>query len=188
MKKILIVLILALSLVSCSKKEEEALVPEYPYEIVSDRVDMSAYTGVTSTDHNFRLIKVTELFNTIDNKSSGVFYLGRTSCNCCQSVCKYLNEVAKELGVTVYYIDVYNPDEPLTEKEMQEKLYEYMYEILGHDDEGNKTLLTPQVFSVVNGEFYGSQICFDNYKLDTDAQIEEFKDAYRALMKPFAQG
>ena len=55
------------------------------------------------------------------------------------------------------------------------------------DENGNKTLLTPQVFSIVNGEFYGSQICFDNYSLDNEAKIEQFKDSYRSLMKPFAE-
>ncbi|MBQ9425365.1 MAG: hypothetical protein IJU42_05420 [Erysipelotrichaceae bacterium] len=190
MKKILIIFLILISLVSC-KKKEEIPVPGYTYEIVSERVDMSEYEGVSSTDHNFRLIKVSELFNTIDSGSSGIFYLGRTNCGCCQKVCRYLSEVAKELNVTIYYIDVYNEEEDLTEdKQLQDKLYDYLYEILGTDGEGNKTLLTPQVFSVVNGKFYGSQICFDDYELDStpsETQIERFKDSYRKLMKPFTE-
>ena len=190
MKRIVFFLSVLLVLCGCNKKEEIP-VPEYPYEITSSRVDMSEYEGVTSTDHNFRLIRVEELFNTIDEKSSGVFYLGRTNCGCCQRVCRYLNEVAKELNVTVYYIDVYNEEEDLADdKQLQDKLFGYLYEILGTDGEGNRTLLTPQVFSVVNGEFYGSQICFDDHELDTEptqTQIEKFKDSYRKIMKPFAE-
>jgi len=189
MKKLLIVFLLLIALCGCGPKEE---VPDvnYTYEIVSDKVDMSGYAGVSSTDHPFRIIKCQELFNTIDKESSGIFYLGRDNCNCCQKVCRYLSEVGKELGVTIYYIDVYNTDDTLTEKETQDKLFNYMYEILGHDDEGNKALLTPQVFSVVNGKFYGSQICFDNYKLDdvpSTSQVEKFKDSYRKIMKPFTE-
>ena len=191
MKKLLLVILL-LIMSGCAKPEEEVLpVPEYPYEIVSKRVDMSEYEGVSSTDHNFREITVSQLFNTIDQKSSGIFYLGRTNCGCCQRVCRYLNEVAKEMGVTVYYIDVYNEEEDIaSDKQLQDKLFDYMYEILGSDGEGNKTLLTPQVFSVINGEFYGSQICFDDYELDPEpssVQIERFKDSYRKIMKPFAK-
>jgi len=186
MKKLLIILLLTLSLAACAKKEEIP-VPEYPYEIVSDRVDMSGYEGVSSTDHNFRLTKTAELFHTIDEKSSGIFFLGMHGCNCCQRVCRYINDVAKELGVTVYYIDVHNPDDPLTEKDVQDKLVDYLYEILGTGEDGEKTLLTPQVFSIVNGEFYGSQICYDNYSLDSDSKIEQFKDSYRKLMRPFAE-
>ena len=70
---------------------------------------------------------------------------------------------------------------------MQDKLYDYLYEILGIGEDGEKTLLTPQVFSIVNGEFYGSQICYDNYSLDSDSKIEQFKDSYRKLMRPFAE-
>ena len=135
------------------------------------------------------LIIPDELFRCIDNKSSGVFYLGRTNCGCCQRVCRYLNEVAQELGVTVYYIDVYNEDESLMDKEVQDRMYEYLDPIL-KEEEGEKNILTPQVFSVINGKFAGSQICFDNYVLDptpTQKQIEDFKNAYRDILRPFSK-
>ncbi len=189
MKKIFIILCLVLFLVSCTKKQDSKQEIKYTYEITSKSVDMSGYEGVNSVKHNFRLITPTELFNVIDHKSSGVFYIGRTNCGCCQRVCRYLNEVAMELGVTVYYIDVYNEEEPMTGTEIQDKAKEYLYPILGEEN-GEKTLLTPQVFSLINGEFAGSQICFDNYVLDpspSDDQIERFKDAYRAILSPFAQ-
>ena len=71
-KKILILALLLLC--ACSEKLPT---PEYPYEIESFKVDMSNYKGVSSTEHNFRLIRVSELFKCIDQKSSGIFYLGR---------------------------------------------------------------------------------------------------------------
>ena len=188
-RKLLCLVVCLLFLVSCSKKEE-TVKPEYTYEIKSERVDMSAYEGVSSTDHNFRLITVSELFNTIDNKSSGIFFLGRSNCGCCQRVTRYINDVAKQLGVTIYYIDVYNENEPLDEKELQDKLYDYMYKILGKDENGNKTLLTPHLFSVVNGEFYKDKICFDGLVLDpepTSDQVEKLENVYREIMEPFAQ-
>ena len=189
MKK-LIILFMAILLLAGCKPKEEIVVPEYPYEIQSTVVDMSEYEGVKSTNHNFRLIRVGELFSCIDQGSSGIFYLGRTNCACCQKVVRYLNETAQELGVTVYYIDVYNKDEPLSDETLQNQLREYMYEILGTDDEGEKVLLTPQVFSVVNGKFYDTLICFDGMTMDpnpTEEQISKLKDVYRRIMKPFAK-
>ena len=188
MKKIFIILYVVLTLCSCGKKEEEQKI-KYTYEIVSSKVDMSGYEGVNSVKHNFRLITPSELYKVIDNKSSGVFLIGSTKCGCCQRVCRYLNEVAQELDVTVYYIDAYNEEEPLMDSQSQEKFKEYLDPILGEDD-GKKAILTPQVFSVINGEFGGSQICFDNYVLDltpTEEQIEKFKDSYRAILKPFSK-
>ena len=65
MKKLLIVFLLLIALCGCDPKEE---VPDvnYTYEIVSDKVDMSGYAGVSSTDHPFRMIKCQAQFNTID--------------------------------------------------------------------------------------------------------------------------
>jgi len=188
MKRCFILLCVMLILSSCGKKNEPEKI-SYNYEIVSKSVDMSGYEGVNSVKHNFRLIIPDELFRCIDNKSSGVFYLGRTNCGCCQRVCRYLNEVAQELGVTVYYIDVYNEDESLMDKEVQDRMYEYLDPIL-KEEEGEKNILTPQVFSVINGKFAGSQICFDNYVLDptpTQKQIEVFKNAYRDILRPFSE-
>lgn len=188
MKKILIILLLMFILCSCKGREEVTEV-NYTYDIISSNVDMSAYEGVSSTNHNFRLITVSELFNTIDQESSGIFYLGRANCGCCQRVCRYIDEVARELDVTVYYIDVYNENEPLTEKEVQDQLFEYLFEILGKDENGNKTLLTPHLFSVINGKFYKDEICFDNLQLDPDPtkeQVEKLKNVYREIMKPFS--
>ena len=188
MRKILILLSILL-LVSCSNNSDSNKV-EYPYQIVSEDVDMSSYEGVSSTNHNFRSIVVDELFNTIDNKSSGIFYLGRSNCGCCQRVTRYMSQAASQAGVTIYYIDVYNEKQPLTEKPIQDKLLKYMYEIANTDENNEKVLLTPHVFSVVNGQFYGSQICYDNLELDpnpSDKQVKELIDTYLKIFEPFTK-
>ncbi|MBR4461838.1 MAG: glutaredoxin family protein [Erysipelotrichaceae bacterium] len=183
MKKILIILLFLLC--ACSK---QLPVPEYPYEMESFKVDMSNYKGVSSTEHNFRLIHVSELFKCIDSKSSGIFYLGRENCHCCQQVIHYLNEAAEELGVTIYYINAYDEVEPLSDKERYDQLYEYLYDILGENDDGEKVLLTPHVFSIVNGEFYASQICYDDMEFSdepTQGQIRKLENVYKDIMMPF---
>ena len=53
-----------------------------------------------------------------------------------------------------------------------------------------KVLLTPHVFSVVNGEFYGSQVCYDNLELDynpTDKQVEALINVYLKIFEPFTK-
>lgn len=187
MKKIILLFIFLLILCGCNKKPTVEI--ESNYDIVSSTVDMSDYFGVNSTNHCFRLVTCQELFNTIDNKGSGVFYLGRSNCNCCQDVTKYLDEVARELNVTVYYIDVYNPQENLgSDKELQDKLKEYMYDICALDSDGEKAIYTPHLFQVINGELGENQICHDNiYNSEpTETQINKLKDVYRNILKPFS--
>lgn len=187
MKRIILLFTILLVLCGCNQKPKTIV--ESNYDIVSTTVDMSGYFGVNSTNHCFRLVTCQELFNTIDNKGSGVFYLGRTNCQCCLDVTKYLDEVARELNVTVYYIDVYNPQEDLgSNKELQDKLKDYMYDICALDDEGEKAIYTPHLFQVINGELGENQICHDNiyYNDPTDAQINKLKDVYRNILKPFS--
>ena len=74
-KKVFIILLVLLTCASCKKVD-------YTYDISYIDVDMSEYEGMNSTQHMFRAVTVQELFNCIDNKSSGVFYLGRTNCGC----------------------------------------------------------------------------------------------------------
>ena len=187
MKKILITILLIL-LCACNSSNKT---PKYTYEIQSDPVDMSSYEGVISTKHNFRSIVVSEFYNCIDNESSGIFYLGRSNCGCCQTVTKYLSEVASELGVTIYYLDAYNQKEPLTEEKNYMKLMEYMKSILKEED-GEKVLLTPHLFTVINGKYVGSQVCYDNLDFDgqnpKEQQIESLKEVYRMILQPFVKG
>lgn len=186
MKKLLSIFIVLLLLCSCKKNENKV---NYTYDIVSKVVDMSSYDGVNSIDHMFKGITVDQLYNTIDNKSSAVFYLGRSNCECCQTCVKYLNEVAKDLGVTVYYIDVYDKDMPIESDEEILKLTNCLLPILAEVD-GEKELQTPTVFSVINGELENSLICLANWTWDyppKDSQINKLKNKYIQILKPFVE-
>lgn len=193
MKKVIVLFLSMFLLFGCSENTSSI---DYTYDIVSKDVDMSGYDGVNSTQHAFKAITVDQLFNCFDMKSSAIFYLGRTSCACCQTCVQYLNKAALELGVTVYYIDVYNPDMPLVStegscpecKDRTDKLREYLYEILAENENGEKELQTPTVFSVVNGEIKDNIICLGNYQWDnppTEAQKEKIINRYKQILKPF---
>lgn len=188
MKKLLCLLFICLLLVGCGDKQDINEV-NYTYDVNSRAVDMSGYDGLHSTGHQFVGITVDELFNVIDNKSSGAFYLGRTNCACCQTCIKYLNEVAANLNVTIYYLDAYDPIKPITDEEVIDKLTEYLYPILAEVD-GERTLQTPTIFSVVNGEFKSSLICLGNWTFDdppTNSQVKKLENKYTEILKPFCK-
>ena len=71
MKKLLLIFLLILS--ACAESNK----PNYPYEVKAEKVDMSMYEGVSSTKHNFMKTKASELFKCFEEKSSGIFYIGR---------------------------------------------------------------------------------------------------------------
>lgn len=187
MKKLFSLFFVCLLLCSCSEKNDDYI--NYTYEVNTHMVDMSGYDGLHSTGHMFVGVTVDELFNVIDSKSSGVFYLGRTNCGCCQRCVKYLNEVATNLNVTVYYLDAYDPIHPITDDETIAKLTEYLYNILAEVD-GERNLQTPTVFSVINGELKNSLICLSNWTFDdppTDSQIKKLENKYTEILKPFSK-
>lgn len=182
MKKIILFVLSILLLCSCSTRIK------YTYNIDSRKVDMSSYDGLSATNHMFKAITVQELFNVIDNKSSGVFYLGRTNCSCCQITVKYLNEVATQYNVPIYYIDVYDEQMPIND-ELKDKLTEYLYDIVAEID-GEKQLQTPTIFSVINGEIDNSLICLSDWEWDavpTKKQENKLIKKYKKIITPFAE-
>ena len=88
---------------------------------------------------------------------TGVVYLGFPECPWCQTYAKYLNEVAKEVGVDkIYYYDI------LEERKNNTEFYQEVVSILGesleHDDEGNLRIFVPNVSFHVGGKIIGNDL------------------------------
>ena len=179
MMKKLLILILVFLMAGCSAK------PDLSYEVESFPVDMSGYDGVTSVDHNFVGVRCEEVFRAIQEKGSAVFYLGYKDCPHCQKCVKHLNKVAKELGVTVCYIDAKSKTYPLTD-ELMDDLIVALYEVLRKDEDGEKALYTPHVFTIINGKVSGSQISMTETD-DEEKDGEKLEKIYRKILEPFAQ-
>ncbi len=180
MKKILTLLLVSLLLVACGGEK-----PDLSYEVESYAVDMSSYPGVKSTGHAFRRVLVSEVFRAIEEGGSGVFYHGYSSCPFCRKCVAPLNEVATDLGVTVYYIDAYYEGAHLTDEEI-DKYIELLYTTLNEDPEtGEKAVYTPQVFTIINGKVAGSKISMEETG-NEEKDINKLKRDYRKLLQPFA--
>lgn len=178
MKKIIFLIVCLLSLSACQTK-----IIDNEFEIKTEDVDMTYYFGVQK-DNCFKKVKITEMDRCLKEGGSGIFYLGYIDCNFCQSMVRYLNDVALELGVTVYYIDVYDKDESYFDySEMYiEDLYDYLEE-----EDGEKVVYTPHVFTIVNGKIDKSQVSFKDWdiNLPSEEQIQKLKDTYKKMFKPF---
>lgn len=193
MKKVIVILLSLLLLCSCNEED----IPEinYPYQINYEECDMSGYEGITSTGHIFRKIHCQELFNCIDQKSSGVFLYGTNYCGCCQLILRYLNQAAQDLNVNIYYIDIY--EEFVKDEDgycLNEDLMRlYMSDILSTVD-GKKEIETPTLVSIINGEIFDNQICVNNTNwVDSSDEnvytknVEKLLARYKEVLRPFAE-
>ena len=121
---------------------------------------------------------------------TGVVYLGFPECPWCQTYSKYLNEVAKEVGVDkIYYYDI------LEDRANNTDVYKEIVSLLGdnlqYDEEGNHRVYVPNVSFHVNGEIVGND---NETSLDTkgfstpeeywnDEEVTELKNTLTTYME-----
>ena len=174
MKKLLILLGCILLLCGCTKKEERVVL-DYQNDFITYKADMSGYEGLTSSNHRFLGITVSELKKAIDEDKSGIFVLSRKGCTHCQLLMRYMNEAANELDVYIYYIDA-----------EYDVLLEAMYPICEEID-GEVGLQTPHFFTIVNGEYVDSKIGDKaNSVTPGDKESERIVSEYKKMMQKFA--
>lgn len=129
----------------------------------------SEYTEV-STDNVFVYRSAKEIIRIMEN-GTGIVYLGFPECPWCQTYVKYLNEVAKEVGIDkIYYYNIY--EDRKNETDDYKKIVSLLGDNLQYDDEGNLRVYVPNVSFHVYGEVIGNDC---ETSLDT-AGLKEPKD------------
>lgn len=178
MKRLITILISVFILCSCGNKPKDN-----GFKIVYEDYDMSIYKGVPK-ESCFKKIKITEIDRCIKEKGSGIFYLGYEDCHFCQSMVWLMNEVGQELGVTIYYIDAFDKDEYFFDYE--DMYIEDLYDTLKEED-GEKIVMTPHVFTIINGVVKESQISATFWDVEdpTEEQIDALKSRYKKMFNPF---
>ena len=141
---------------------------------------------------------VLDIFDTYCHKSDkdkildvgcGVgFVLSRVGCSHCQLAMQYLNAVAEELGVYIYYIDAESETYPILGTDDFDVLQNALLETLDEDEDGEKVLQTPEVFTIVDGQITSYQIgttwTGSEY---SDSDVEKLKEVYRKMITPFVK-
>ena len=180
---ILLLTLAVLFLFSCSYAGKQNSDLSYTVsEIDSYKVDMSAYKGMSSTDHCFLRISPEGLIELIEEKGSAVFYIGYKQCPNCQEAVKLINTAAKESGIIVYYIDCYDENDPLSP--YVEEYEEILYPVLPEKD-GERNIQVPLVFAVREGvlseSYCGLISSYDGSQKADQKMIGIYKD----IMKNF---
>ena len=183
MKRIISLLVLLLVVVGCQSKPDYSKV--YPIETYD--ADMSEYEGLDSHDHMFLGTSVPELVKLIDEKGYGVFVLSTKYCAHCQIIMRYLNEVAKELNVKIFYLNGTSEEYPIQNSDNYDILENILYDHLKVGQDGPE-IQTPHVFTIIDGKIKDSQVGSTWEGLEyKESDIEELKNVYRKMLTPFSK-
>lgn len=186
MKRLINILLIVLLLCGCSKSTVEKPDFNSGFTIETYKPDMFGYEGLQSSGHRFLGTTVSQLEKTINEKGYGVFVLSYKDCPHCHILMQYINEVAEELDIYVYYIDAYSEKYPILGTDDYDKLFDLIYDICEEVD-GEVSMQTPHLFGVVNGKFQGSIIGakFADDLNPTEKEVEKIKKEYQKIMEPF---
>lgn len=186
MKKVIIILSTLLILFGCSKKDDGKRYEQMNLETY--KCDMSLYESMSSTEHQFEGINVAQLKRVFDEKGNALIVFSYTDCPHCQKIIKYINEIAKELNVTVYYLDAYSKKYPIVGTDDYQILFDLCEPILEKDSETNKKVLqTPMLFSIINGEHYDHMIGGSLSDPPTETEINKLKEQIKEIILPFSK-
>ena len=198
MKKILTCLLAVVLLAGCFNKTEskkntssDTLTITNKVSLTSTKVDMKGYKWIRNDVADFQLISLKESLRMFEEGGTGILYYGYTECAWCNRAVPELNEVAKELNLTIYYVDA----SAKVEKEDYKKLLEYIDPVLKVNSSGEKGFYVPAVIGVKNGKLTDYHVSLlDSFELSkddpnkqlSDAQKQELQDIYRKIAKSVA--
>ena len=180
MKKIILIFISLFFMIGCSNKKVFEKV-EYTNSVSIDAVksDMSNYVLLKDSDHVYLDLSTENAIKLFSEEGSAIVYIGYVDCPWCNRAVPVLNEVAKESGVNVYYLDV--------AKEENRAQLETLVKTYLADSVENGELFVPFVIGIRSGDIVASQVAlvssYTDYSKDmTKAQISEMKEIYYKII------
>ena len=131
-------------------------------ETTTDAQKFSEEYSSISDDNVFVYASFDEIIDVLDG-GSGIVYLGFPECQWCEAYVPYLNEVAKDVGISeILYYNI--REDRSNNSENYRKIVELLDGYLTDDEEGNPRIYVPAVIFVNNGTIVGFD---DETSLDT---------------------
>ena len=163
-----------------NNKEEET--------ILSDAARFSQEYTLVDENNKFVYADIDEVIDILED-GTGIVYLGFPECKWCQQYVVYLNEVAKDRGISkIYYYNIREDREKNT-KDYQ-KIVSLLKEYLEEDEDGNPRVYVPAVTFMSNGKILGfdDETAYDTKGYDdpseywTDKTVENLKDRLNSYL------
>ena len=163
-----------------NNKEEET--------VLSDAARFSQEYTLVDENNKFVYADIDEVIDILED-GTGIVYLGFPECKWCQQYVVYLNEVAKDRGISkIYYYNIREDREKNT-KDYQ-KIVSLLKEYLEEDEDGNPRVYVPAVTFMSNGKVLGfdDETAYDTKGYDdpseywTDKTVENLKDRLNSYL------
>lgn len=161
MKKFICLLVVCLLVCGCVNKSpqpnEDEQVGYCDGEVemgcgLDNGLDMSAYEGFDDKENAFVKSDMNEAIDIFKSKRSAILYFGFAKCPWCIEALPVMNEAAKAVGRSIYYVETRDLERNLLYTEEQKKeIVSYLYDYLDTNDEGEKHLFVPFVVVVEEG-------------------------------------
>lgn len=161
----------------CTNKEE-------------DNVSFSKEYTEVSEDNIFVYKTIDEIINVLQS-GTAVVYLGFPECPWCQAYVPYVNEVAKENGITeIYYFNIKEDRKNNTLK--YQKIVSILSNYLETDDDENKRVYVPDITVVKKGTIIGhdNETSYDTLGFDNPSEYwsnERIKNLKSKLKEMFKE-
>lgn len=172
-----------------------------PIEITikDENPDLSGYQFFEDPDPVLKEITFTEATRLIEEGGSGLILYSATWCPFCQRAIPQVNYVAKQMGVTVYYVCLNNDAEHAVSTEELNELCRNLDWIEWEKDEANPdgaelpNFQIPLFLGVKNGEITGHHLSLvdsfslvdENSQMNSD-QIAELRGIYAQIIEDTA--
>ena len=163
-----------------NNKEEE--------NVLSDAARFSQEYTLVDENNKFVYADIDEVIDILED-GTGIVYLGFPECKWCQQYVVYLNEIAKDRGISkIYYYNIREDREKNT-KDYQ-KIVSLLKEYLEEDEDGNPRVYVPAVTFMSNGKILGfdDETAYDTKGYDdpseywTDKTVENLKDRLNSYL------
>ena len=157
---------------------------------LSDAEKFKSEYNMVQEDNVFVYRDQDEIIRIIEN-GTGVVYLGFPECPWCNYYVKYLNEVAKDVGIEkIYYYNILEARKNNTES--YKKMVNILNDYLQYDDEGNKRIYVPAVIVISKGEIIGfdDETSYDTKGYEnpedywTDEEVTDLKNKLTEMISP----
>lgn len=163
------------------KKEENKPTP------TADAIKFKEEYTKVNDDNVFVYRSIEDIIKILEN-GKGIVYLGFPECPWCQAYVPYLNDVAKEVGISkIYYYNILNDRKEETDN--YKKILGLLGEYVEYDSEGNKRIYAPTVIFVDDGKIVGmdSETAKDTKGFKnpedywTEEEVKDLKDKLKSL-------